>query len=346
MASGIYPQDGVEYAGDTVVFRSMAAEGDVLHEDYMRKMELSLENAALTGAVKGTTLAGWNGYWTEAVSALPSEELSDPTDTESALDATLKQRIYNDVYETLWGVRMRMDGASSWTVAGDSNLFSFVMEDGAAVQAPAGKALEIYVDCGMDNALAAYDVSAGRRIDAFEPGVEYSGVVIRVTDASGEPSGAPSGEAGLPSCHGTKQHIRERCDPSGPRRFFAPETTILRRSLRRSKFPGVERAGCPKKRSLAPIILLLLLLLYLYLFLFLFLFLACGLLSVCLRFASRAPKPQSTVPQGFPGFLRAEEPPRFRTVSAPFFRPRDRFRPKTDAPPSGLPSENITYLTS
>ncbi len=190
MASGIYPVDGAEYVGDAVTIANMSAEGDILHEDYMRKMDLSLENAELTGKVVGTTLAGWNSYWTAAVEALPEEELSEASDEMTALESTLVSCIYNDTYETLWGVRMSMDGSSTWTVTGDSNLYSFTMADGAVVQAPAGQSLEIYVDCAMDNALEAYDTSVGTRIDAFEPGVEYTGVVIRVTgEASGESAG-------------------------------------------------------------------------------------------------------------------------------------------------------------
>ena len=203
MASGIYPMDGVEYLGDEVVIKNMTAEGDVLHEDYMRKMILSLENAELTGKVVGTTLEGWNSYWRDQVAQLPEDELSAASDEMSAVEVTLQKIIYNDVYETLWGVRMSMDKDSVWTVTGDSNLYSFTMEDGAVVQAADGQSLEIWVDCGMDNSLTAYDTSVGTRIDAFEPGVTYSGVVILVggsasgeaSSASGEASSAPSGEA-------------------------------------------------------------------------------------------------------------------------------------------------------
>lgn len=184
MASGIYPVDGAEYVGDEVVFRNMSAVGDVLHEDYMRKMVLSLENAELTGKVVGTTLAGWNGYWTEAVAALPAEELNDASDELSAMETTLKQRIYNDEYETVWGVRMSMDESSVWTVTDTSNLYSFTIADGAVVQAPEGGRLTIWVGCAMDNSLAAYDTSTGTRIEAFEPGVEYTGVVIKVEGGS------------------------------------------------------------------------------------------------------------------------------------------------------------------
>ena len=195
MASGIYPIDGAEYTGDEVVFRNMSATGDVLHEDYMRKMILSLENAELTGKVVGTTLEGWNSYWRERVEQLPEDELSAASDEMSAVETTLSKVIHDDTYETFWGVRMSIDASSVWTVTGDSNLYSFTMADGAVVQAQAGQSLEIYIDCGMDNALAAYDTSVGTRIDAFEPGVTYSGVVIHVIDgASGEASSS-SGEA-------------------------------------------------------------------------------------------------------------------------------------------------------
>lgn len=186
MASGIYPQDGAEYVGDEIVFRNMSAVGDVLHEDYMRKMDLALENASLEGAVVGTTLAAWNNYWTEQVAALPAEELTNASGEMADMSEALKKFIYNDTYETLWGVRMTVDASSVWTVTGDSNLVSFTMEDGAVVQAPEGKSLSIYVDCAMSNDLEAYDTSVGTKIDAFEPGVEYTGVVILVEEGEAD----------------------------------------------------------------------------------------------------------------------------------------------------------------
>ena len=168
MASGIYPVDGAEYAGDEVVVKNMAAEGDILHEDYMRKMDVSLENAQLTGVVTGTTLTGWNNYWKDQI-----EQINGDED-----DALLV--IHDEVYESLWGVRMSVDADSTWKVTGNCQLYSFTMEDGAVVEPADGQTMTIYVDCIMDNALDSYDISAGTQIDAFEPGVEYSGVVIQI----------------------------------------------------------------------------------------------------------------------------------------------------------------------
>lgn len=186
MASGIYPVDGTEYVGDEVVIRNMSAEGDILHEDYMRKMALSLENAELTGAVVGATVTGWNEYWNAVVDAMPADQLSEASDEMDAREATLVKCIYNDAYDTVWGVRMALDGDSVWTVTGNSNLYSFTMADGAQVKAPAGKSLAIYVDCGMSGGKAGYDIAAGRRIEALEPGVEYAGVVILVEDGASD----------------------------------------------------------------------------------------------------------------------------------------------------------------
>lgn len=166
MASGIYPVDGSEYIGDEIVFKNMSAEGDILHEDYMRKMIVSLENAQLTGKVTGTTLTGWNNYWKDQIEHINGDE-------EDA-----KLVIRDDVYETLWGVRMTMDASSTWNVSGTSQLYSFSMEEGAVVNAADGKNLTIYVDCPMGNDMESYDITKGTQIDAFENGVEYTGVVI------------------------------------------------------------------------------------------------------------------------------------------------------------------------
>lgn len=185
MASGIYPVADTEYVGDEVVFKNMTVNGDVLHEDYMRKMNLSLENAELNGAVVGTTLAAWNNYWREQIAAIPEDELPEASDEMSGEDRALQYFIYNDSYDTLWGVRMTIDENSVWNVTGDSNLYSLTVADPACIT---GEGLEIYVGCGMSNDEEAYDISTGTKLDKLEAGKTYEGVVILVDDdaAAGE----------------------------------------------------------------------------------------------------------------------------------------------------------------
>ncbi len=175
MASNIKVPDGTEYHGSDITIKNMALRGDILHEDYQRKMLLSLENAELTGAVVSGTCAAWNANIAAAIDADWTEYDEQLGHTKDVVYATLCP---NESYETVWGVRMRMDSSSVWNVTGDSSLYSFVMEDGAAVQGADGQEIAIYVDCAMDNSLETYDISTGRRIAAFDPGVEYTGVVI------------------------------------------------------------------------------------------------------------------------------------------------------------------------
>ena len=174
MASGIYPQDGVEYVGNEIVFRNMTVDGDVLHEDYMRKMDLSLENATLNGKVVSTTLAGWNAYWTALVEALPAEELTDSSGEMADLETALQTFIYNDSYETVWGVRMSIDADSVWNVTGDSSLYSLTVADPASIRGD----VEIYVNCELSNDDLFYDWTSGTKIDSLEAGKTYEGVVI------------------------------------------------------------------------------------------------------------------------------------------------------------------------
>ena len=82
-------------------------------------------------------------------------------------------------YETIWGVRMSIDGASQWTVTGDSSLNSLTVADGARITAAPGHTLEIYVGCDMNGGDEFYDCTTGTRVDSLGAG-EYTGVVILV----------------------------------------------------------------------------------------------------------------------------------------------------------------------
>ena len=176
MASNIKVADGTEYHGSDITVKNMSLNGDILHEDYQRKMILSLENADLCGAVVSGTYAAWrqnisdfiDAGWTEY-----DEQLGH------SKDVVLSTLCYDDGYETIWGVRMSLDADSSWTVTGDSSLYSLVVVDGAQIAAPAGHELEIYVDCEMDGSDVFYDYTTGTRVDSLGAG-EYTGVVILV----------------------------------------------------------------------------------------------------------------------------------------------------------------------
>ncbi|MCD8116665.1 MAG: hypothetical protein LUE21_06060, partial [Oscillospiraceae bacterium] len=85
----------------------------------------------------------------------------------------------DETYETVWGVRMTIDGDSTWTVTGDSSLYSLTVAEGAVIEAAEGQELEIYVDCELNNEDLTYDYTTGTQVDSLTAG-EYTGVVILV----------------------------------------------------------------------------------------------------------------------------------------------------------------------
>ncbi|MCD7846110.1 MAG: hypothetical protein LUG57_09765 [Oscillospiraceae bacterium] len=175
-ASGIMVADGDEYYGINTVIKDMELTGDILHQDYQRKMDLALENVTLTGAVVSGTRAGWVDY----ITTLVAENWSDECD-ELGLDADtiIATLCPDETYETVWGVRMSIDGDSTWTVTGDSSLYSLTVAEGAVIEAADGQELEIYVDCELNNEDLTYDYTTGTQVDSLAAG-EYAGVVILV----------------------------------------------------------------------------------------------------------------------------------------------------------------------
>jgi hypothetical protein len=162
----VYPKDGAEFAGINLNLKDMKVNGDILHEDYQRKMMLNLEKTEIEGAIVSGTMANWNAIWKDIKSANTTE-------------------IYNllahdTTYKTIWGVRMSLDGNSRWTVTGNSSLYSLTIAKGASVQAPRGYKIAIYKDCKMDNDDMFYDYTTGTVVKDLEPGTTYTGVAIAV----------------------------------------------------------------------------------------------------------------------------------------------------------------------
>ena len=182
MASGIYPTDGTEYIGDEVVLADMSAEGDILHEDYMRKMTLSLQNSELTGDVVSGTRASWNAKWSDTAALQAAlEELGEDASEVDETELTAAF-VRDEAYESFWGVRMTMDSSSVWTVTDESSLASLEIAEGAQLKAPEGMVLKIYADVPMSGDTAVFDVTAGTLVEELQPGVVYENVVLRAEE--------------------------------------------------------------------------------------------------------------------------------------------------------------------
>ena len=116
--------------GINVKMVDMNVSGDIRHEDYQRKMNLSLENTVLTGAVVSGTCEQWNAKWAQFKG--------------DARFCWAKDESWNTPY----GVYMTLGKGSKWVAVGESSLNTLVIEDGAEL---VGK---LYVD-GKEVAAAA-----------------------------------------------------------------------------------------------------------------------------------------------------------------------------------------------
>jgi len=159
-----YPIDGHEALGISVSLKDMNLTGNILHEDFQRKMTLNLSHTTITGKIISGTMAAWNNLWA-----------GYSKDIQAALT-------HNTTYKSIWGLRMTMDGESRWIVTDTSTLATLTMANGASITAEKGKTLKIYKDCKMDNSRVAYDYITGTETASLEAGKTYNGVVLVIAD--------------------------------------------------------------------------------------------------------------------------------------------------------------------
>ena len=99
-----------------VTMKNMTAAGDILHEDYQRKLLLTLENATLTGTVISGTCESWNEKWTDC---------KDDPKFCWAQDSE---------WPTPYGVYMTLGQGAKWIVTGESSLNTLTIEEGAELK--------------------------------------------------------------------------------------------------------------------------------------------------------------------------------------------------------------------
>ena len=101
--------------GINVDMKNMTVTGNILHEDYQRKMRLSLENTTLTGAIVSGTCEDWNAKWTAC---------KDDPRFCWAKDAA---------WNTPYGVYLTLKQGATWVVSGQSSLNTLTIEPGARI---------------------------------------------------------------------------------------------------------------------------------------------------------------------------------------------------------------------
>lgn len=200
-ASGyLTPGQGEELPGVAVTFINGEYAGDILHQDYQRRMSVTVgENGVLTGAIVSGTWQGWNDLWSEEslLAALAADGYADVPFADADWVSVVQENLtladdaaYADT-ENL-GANVTVQAGGTWIVADTSTLSSLTLEDGAVIAAPEGMELTVYVNADASNANGAY--SGGTQLAALAAGT-YENVVITVSAASGVPSAEASGEA-------------------------------------------------------------------------------------------------------------------------------------------------------
>ncbi len=202
MASGyLTVGQGETLPGVKVTFKNGVYTGDLLHQDYQRRMIVTVgENATLEGAIVSGTWQAWNDLWSEETllgvlkadgyDAVPFPSETWAADVQENL-IRADDMPYADA-ENL-GADVTVSAGGTWIVTDTSTLSSLTLEPGAVVAAPAGMELTAYVDADASNSNGSY--TGGTKLAALAAGT-YENVILEVSGAaSAEPSGEASGGA-------------------------------------------------------------------------------------------------------------------------------------------------------
>ena len=177
---------GEELPGISVTFRNGTYAGDLLHQDYQRRMAVTIEdNGVLQGAIVSGTWQGWQDLWSEEhLQAVLAEDgyeevpfASESWASEVQENLTLAEDASYAETENL-GAAVTITAGGTWMVTGTSTLSSLTLEEGATLAAPEGMQLTVCVDADASNANSSYQ--GGTPIDQLTPGT-YENVIITVS---------------------------------------------------------------------------------------------------------------------------------------------------------------------
>jgi hypothetical protein len=112
MGNFLAPGDGDQVEPISVTMTDMDVVGDIRHEDYQRRMTVTLENTTLSGNIVSGTMEDWNSTW------------SDYADVNWVVD---------DSFDATYGVALTLGKGAVWNVTGESSLRELTVEKGATI---------------------------------------------------------------------------------------------------------------------------------------------------------------------------------------------------------------------
>ena len=189
---------GDDLPGVSAAFLNGTYTGDILHQDYQRRMTVTVgENAVLTGAAVSGTWQGWLDLWSEdtLLDVLAADGYDTVPFASDTWAADVQENLiladdaaYADT-ENL-GIDLTVAAGGTWIVADTSSLSSLTLEDGGVITAPDGMTLTVYTGADASNALPAY--TGGTAVDQLAPGTYENVILVPAAAASAGPSGEAS----------------------------------------------------------------------------------------------------------------------------------------------------------
>lgn len=104
--------DGDQVNPVAVTMTDMDVTGDILHEDYQRRMTVELQNTTLSGNIVSGTVDSWNEKWAEYGEV---------------------NWVVDDSYDAVYGVALTVGADALWNVTGESSLTSLTVEEGGVI---------------------------------------------------------------------------------------------------------------------------------------------------------------------------------------------------------------------
>ena len=105
--------DGEQVEPVAVTMEDMDVAGDILHEDYQRRMTVELEHTTLTGNLVSGTMESWNQQW------------ADYGEVNWVVD---------DSFDADYGIALTVGDGAVWNVTGESSLRSLTVTEGGEIQ--------------------------------------------------------------------------------------------------------------------------------------------------------------------------------------------------------------------
>lgn len=105
--------DGEQVEPVSVTMKDMDVAGDILHEDYQRRMTVDLEHTTLTGNLVSGTMESWNQQW------------ADYGEVNWVVD---------DSFDADYGIALTVGDGAVWNVTGESSLRSLTVTEGGKIQ--------------------------------------------------------------------------------------------------------------------------------------------------------------------------------------------------------------------